>query len=170
MGNRNYGQICFRLFPMCAGNTGHTGAAGGLAALFILALNVMQLKAHPHAQLRQMITGVRHVLTSCNGVVPVAVTSLNPPPHGHIAGGVSSFGWSGTIVHGVLFGEQGFNADKPKLLPRLNFRRQAFAFGPAVSRLAAGVEIVWGGRCTAPLIRATCNFPKSDGSTSACVT
>ena len=28
MGNRNYGQICFRLFPTCAENTGHTGAFG----------------------------------------------------------------------------------------------------------------------------------------------
>ena len=84
-------------------NTGHTGAAGGLAALLILAQNLTRWKAHPHAQLRQMNVAVLHVLTGCNGVVPVAVTLLNPLLRGRIAGGVSSFGWSGTIVHGVLF-------------------------------------------------------------------
>ena len=118
-------------------NTGHTGAAGGLAALLIMALNSLQSKAHPHAQLRLMSTPVHHVLKASKACVPVAVTSIIPSLPGHVTGGVNSFGWNGTIVHGVLFADHASILDKPRMPQRLAFRRLAFAVGPAVSRLAA---------------------------------
>ena len=99
----------------------------------MLAINLRQAMAHPHAQLRMMSTPVRHVLSVA--MVPVAVTPIYAHGRGQLAAGVSSFGWSGTIVHGVLFGEQG-SAIADKQHP-LGFHRHAFAFGPAVSHLAA---------------------------------
>ena len=112
-------------------NTGHTGAAGGLVALLILSMNLMQRKVHPHAQLRQMSAHVCSTLRGTLSGVPVSVAPIDAKLRESIVGGVSSFGWSGTLAHGVLAGERG-NAKVPLTLA---FRRKVFAFGPAVSRL-----------------------------------
>ena len=75
-------------------------AAGGLVALLFLTFNLIQSKAHPHAQLRQMSTPVREALKTAFPGVPVAVAPL--ASERSVLGAVSSFGWSGIIAHGVF--------------------------------------------------------------------
>ena len=110
-------------------NTGHTGAAGGLVALLLLYYDLSHCKGHPHAQLRRLNAGVQAALNGTAPQLPTAPTPHKPKPSA--VGGVSSFGWSGTIVHGILHK----NHEHPEnvSLDHYTFRRRSFAFGPAIS-------------------------------------
>ena len=80
-------------------NSGHAEPAAGISGLLVLACGLAQAQAAPNAQLRLLNP---HVGAALRGVVCALPTSLAPLPNGERTGGVSSFGYSGTIAHALL--------------------------------------------------------------------
>ena len=80
-------------------NSGHAETAAGLAGLLTLACGLAQGAVPPNAQLRLLNP---HVGAALRGVACALPTSLAPLPSGERTGGVSSFGYSGTIAHALL--------------------------------------------------------------------
>ena len=81
-------------------NIGHAEAAAGLTGLLKLINALRAREAAPNAQLRLLNP---HVGSSLHGVVCTLPVQLTPiPSHRGGVGGVSSFGYSGTIAHQLL--------------------------------------------------------------------
>eukprot|EP00964_Phaeocystis_antarctica_P120620 scaffold84350_cov61-Phaeocystis_antarctica.AAC.1 len=88
--------------------------------------------APPNAQLRQLNSRVGAALRGMACALP---TSLAPLPRGERIGGVSSFGYSGTIAHALLQSATSGVAAAVGGGAALRFRRRAFPWDIAVSRL-----------------------------------
>ena len=91
--------------PLCVGslkaNCGHAEPAAGLAGLLRLAAGLLEARAPPNAQLRRINP---HVGSAVEGVACALPTQLARGLDAAAGGrgGVSSFGYSGTIAHAVL--------------------------------------------------------------------
>ena len=94
---------------MCDGikaNLGHGESTAGVSGLLRLALGVASGEAPPNAQLRALNP---HVQSATRGK-PIAMPcqlvrgTMAPDAPALQSGGVSSFGYSGTIAHAVLAG------------------------------------------------------------------
>ena len=88
-------------------NIGHAEPAAGLTGLVRLAVGLEQGGASPNAQLRALNSHVRSVMRSFRGIMPtqLAVAGAGDEPSdgmGRTIGCLSSFGYSGTIVHAVV--------------------------------------------------------------------
>ena len=82
-------------------NAGHTEPGAGLAGSFKLLMQLQDASLSPNAQLRTLnphVGGALRVHAACG--LPTQVT--RKPAHAIYVGGVSSFGYSGTIAHAVL--------------------------------------------------------------------
>ncbi len=80
-------------------NVGHAEPAAGMTGLLKLALGVLASKTMPNAQLRSLNAHVYDILYSVTCALPAQLTCLAGERN---VGGVSSFGYSGTIAHAVL--------------------------------------------------------------------
>ena len=122
------------------GNLGHTESAAGLTGLMNLCSGLVSRRVAPNAQLRALNPHIRSALrrVACmllKGPTPLGVCGRSDDSS---VGGVSSFGYSGTIAHTVLSNEQigvrpsqpPINCDEP-----LAFSRQAFSWREEVHPL-----------------------------------
>ena len=108
-------------------NSGHAEPAAGISGLLVLACGLGQALAAPNAQLRVLNP---HVGVALRGVQCGLSMSLAPLPTGDRKGGVSSFGYSGTIAHALLQ-HQAVPAEPPRAAA-LRFRRRRFAWREAL--------------------------------------
>ena len=132
-------------------NAGHTEPGAGLAGALKLLMQLRDSSLSPNAQLRTLnphVDGALSAHAACG--LPTQVTQKVPRTM-HI-GGVSSFGYAGTIAHAVLaFGSGG--------------DRKALAFGRAADASDAlafgsrGAEVAGGG------VSATCSETDTERST-----
>jgi acyl transferase domain-containing protein len=84
-------------------NIGHAEPAAGMTGLLKLALALEASGAAPNAQLRRLNPHVDAALRGSGCALPAQLASLRRGEgDGWVAGGVSSFGYSGTIAHAVL--------------------------------------------------------------------
>ncbi|MDC0525473.1 enoyl-CoA hydratase-related protein [bacterium] len=90
-----------RALPLAVGgvkaNIGHAEPAAGMTGLLKLALGLRAGQATPNAQLRSLNPHVGDTLHGAAGALPVVLAAVTIG-----SGGVSSFGYSGTIAHAVL--------------------------------------------------------------------
>ena len=97
-------------------NVGHSEVAAGAVGLLKLALGLTWREASPIAGLTKINPMIASSMpSSC--ALPQALTKL---PQGPVAGGVSSFGYSGTIAHTVLKAEENvadISKDQARTLP-----------------------------------------------------
>jgi acyl transferase domain-containing protein len=87
----------------------------------VLACGLAQAQAAPNAQLRLLNP---HVGAALRGVACALPTSLAPLPSGDRTGGVSSFGYSGTIAHALL--QATADRGMPVAAEKLVYRRRHF--------------------------------------------
>ena len=102
-------------------NSGHAEPAAGISGLLVLACGLAQAQAAPNAQLRLLNP---HVGAALRGVACALPTSLAPLPSGERTGGVSSFGYSGTIAHALL--QATADGRMPVAAERLIYHRRHF--------------------------------------------
>jgi len=115
-------------FPLVLGgvkaNIGHAEPCAGMTGLLKLAFGMQLRKGAPNPQLRVLNPHVRGSLMSGSVGPPVQQTQLITEAN---AGGVSSFGYSGTIVHTVLHHSVHDSTMTATSAPSvLEYRRQAF--------------------------------------------
>ena len=107
-------------------NIGHAEPAAGITGLVKLAIGLQQGEAVPNAQLRALNPHVEGTLSGAPCALAASVQCAALPAESQ-GGGVSSFGYSGTIAHAVLHltGEVGLFSPcaAPLFLP---YRRHAF--------------------------------------------
>ena len=106
-------------------NCGHAEPAAGLAGLLRLAMGLIERRAPPNAQLRRINP---HVGSAVEGVACALPTQLSrglDAAATYGGGGVSSFGYSGTIVHAVLEAASLASVTSPSL-PDLVYKRRSF--------------------------------------------
>jgi acyl transferase domain-containing protein len=103
-------------------NTGHAEPAAGLTGLLKLALGLRVGEVAPNAQLRLLN---EHVGDSLRGVSSAMPVQLAAKMQNANEGGVSSFGYSGTIAHAVLGCVESI-AVSPNIPQPLLYRRRAF--------------------------------------------
>ena len=84
-------------------NIGHAEPAAGMTGLLKLALGLRWGEAAANAQLRVLNPHLGGAVDGVSGALPVQLTALGVCAVGR--GGVSSFGYSGTIAHAVLSDE-----------------------------------------------------------------
>jgi 3-oxoacyl-(acyl-carrier-protein) synthase/acyl carrier protein/thioesterase domain-containing protein len=84
------------------GNAGHAEAAAGASGLLKLTLQLRIGTAAPNAQLRLLNNAVNARLGRRGCALPTLCADVSDNAESHVAAGVSSFGYSGTIVHVVL--------------------------------------------------------------------
>ena len=84
-------------------NIGHAEPAAGMTGLLKLALGLRWGEAAANAQLRVLNPHLGGAVDGMSGALPVQLTALGVGTVGR--GGVSSFGYSGTIAHAVLSDE-----------------------------------------------------------------
>ena len=105
-------------------NVGHSEVAAGAVGLLKLALGLTWREASPIAGLTKINPMIASSMpSSC--ALPQALTKL---PQGPVAGGVSSFGYSGTIAHTVLKAEENvadISKDQVRTLPSQQPSRSA---------------------------------------------
>jgi len=86
-------------------SSGHAEPAAGISGLLKLCLGLQSATTQPNAQLRSINQHVDAALQGIRCTLPTqqaaVLTHGNAPPGMH-AGGVSSFGYSGTIVHAAF--------------------------------------------------------------------
>ncbi|MDC0525426.1 KR domain-containing protein [bacterium] len=106
-------------------NLGHAEPAAGMTGLLKLAYGLRAGEAAPNAQLRSLNPHVGETLRGVACALQVHLAALMGVAQGKAGGGVSSFGYSGTIAHAVLRGARGDGA-MPTVLPPPVYRRRAF--------------------------------------------
>ena len=113
-------------------NIGHAEPAAGMTGLFKLALGLKHLETVPNAQLRVLNP---HVDGALSGLPCALLAQLAGQSSEAATGGVSSFGYSGTIVHAVLTCTAGRDtpASLGLTLPRLAYKRRVFAWSTSVT-------------------------------------
>ena len=118
----------FRAAPLAVGgvkaNIGHAEPAAGMTGLLKLSFGLRRGEAAPNAQLRSLnpLLGLSH-----DGVPCVLPVQLVVPRATQSTGGVSSFGYSGTIVHAVLCSSTVAHTISTIMAP-LAFHRHAFSW------------------------------------------
>jgi len=105
-------------------NAGHTEPGAGLAGATKLVEQLREQANPPNAQLRALNP---HVGGALRGLACTLPTQLAAGGRG-AAGGVSSFGYSGTIAHAVLRGVASGEGARDAAPRPLAFRRRAFAW------------------------------------------
>ena len=141
-----------RELPLAVGgvkaNIGHAEPAAGMTGLLKLAVGLWRGEAAPNAQLRSLNPHVGGTLRGVRCALPVQLSRL--AANGH-HGGVSSFGYSGTIAHAGLSHARE-TCIQPSLLPLL-YRRRAFPWRgsphPCAQRTTTASEGVMTTRCRA---------------------
>ncbi|KAL1508225.1 hypothetical protein AB1Y20_004342 [Prymnesium parvum] len=117
---------------LCVGGgkaaAGHAEVAAGGAGLLLLARAVGGGVGAPNAQLRTLNPQLRGVRCA----LPVQ------PVRGGAEGGVSAFGYSGTIAHGVLHAAAWRESGGAGAAAALVYRRRACAWGAAAARRTSG--------------------------------
>ena len=106
-------------------SVGHAEPAAGMVGLVKLTIGIGVCRSAPNAQLRSLnphVSGALHGSKLC--ALPVQLASTLGL-EGVCAGGVSSFGYAGTIAHAVLRYASG-NQATSIALPPLVYRRRAF--------------------------------------------
>jgi NADPH:quinone reductase-like Zn-dependent oxidoreductase/3-oxoacyl-(acyl-carrier-protein) synthase len=101
-------------------NIGHAEPAAGMTGLLKLAIGLQVKQAAPNAQLRLLNPHVGDTLRGVAGALPVQLAAVTVG-----SGGVSSFGYSGTIAHAVLR-HAGSDGALAGLTVSLTYRRRAF--------------------------------------------
>jgi 3-oxoacyl-(acyl-carrier-protein) synthase len=111
-------------------NAGHTEPGAGLSGALKLMSQLQDIMLPPNAQLRVLNP---HVAATLRGRVPCALpTQVEALPVSDMGsgliGGVSSFGYSGTIAHAVMRGASGAGGIGAlgASLPQLTYHRRAF--------------------------------------------
>lgn len=143
-------------FSGVKGNLAHSESIAGVAALLKLMIGLDCGAAAPNAQLRVLNPHVASRLRSAPLMLPTQPVVLPSESVGATgkavrAGGVSSFGYSGTIVHAVLesvqphatVAAQGALPATATTRPPLTYRRRSFPwFEPRVSasKVRRGIE------------------------------
>ena len=83
--------------------SGHAEPAAGSSGLLRLATGLASAESPPNAQLRVINEHVESALKGLSAALPTQLGGLlRAPDRSGYVGGVSSFGYSGTIVHTVL--------------------------------------------------------------------
>merc|ERR1712185_80498 len=133
--------------PLCVGslkaNCGHAEPAAGLAGLFRLAAGLLEARAPPNAQLRRINP---HVGSAVEGVACALPTQLARGLDAAAGGrgGVSSFGYSGTIAHAVLeAASPSLSSTSGAATTPLRYKRRRYAWreaAPSAEAAAASVE------------------------------
>ena len=117
-------------------NIGHSEPAAGMTGLLKLALGLECMEASPNAQLRALNPNLAGTLRSVPCALPV---QLATPSAGECSGGVSSYGYSGTIVHTVLRSTDCARVVTDALIsPPKVYRRRAFPWREAGTAVNAG--------------------------------
>ena len=116
--------------PFVAGslkaNAGHTEPGAGLAGTLKLLMQLCDGAMSPNTQLRSLNPHVGASLRSHMAcVLPTQPGALYMPEGEAVSGGVSSFGYSGTIAHAVLR-HAGGDMGRAIVLPPLVYRRRSF--------------------------------------------
>ena len=92
--------------PLCLnsskGNVGHGEATAGMVGLLWLQQSLCHRMSRPNCQLRQINPALSTSLASGTTVLPTQAGNHAEACESAMVGGVSSFGYSGTIVHAVL--------------------------------------------------------------------
>ena len=116
-------------------NFGHNESGAGAVGLVKLALGLRASEAAPNAQLRVASPHVASALAQLPCTLTAQLATL---PRARDAGGVSSFGYSGTIAHAVLRRTSAERAPlrTPPSLPRL--RRRVFSWRATVHPFLQG--------------------------------
>ena len=110
-------------------NVGHTEAAAGLVGLLALVQTMKQGVVSVNAQLCMLNSLLSHPLQALGALVAVQGFELGDYTAADVdggAGGVSSFGYSGTIAHAVLRRAGGHGAARATVAAPLVYRRRAF--------------------------------------------
>ena len=119
----------FRAAPLAVGgvkaNIGHAEPAAGMTGLLKLTFGLRRGEAAPNAQLRSLNPHLGLSLYRMPCVLPVQLAVSRATQS---TGGVSSFGYSGTIVHAVLCYRK--KAVRKVLLP-IRYTRHSFPWGDA---------------------------------------
>ena len=84
------------------GNVAHTELAAGLTGLISLSSRLRQRMSATNAQLRITNEYVAAAIRQTSIHLPAQTASSGTAPENGISGGVSSFGWSGTIAHAIV--------------------------------------------------------------------
>ena len=115
-------------------NAGHSEPAAGIMGLSTLALRLARGSVSPNAQLRVANAHVNDALRGVQCCLPV---QLGPGALGaeHAVAGVSSFGYSGTIVHAVLRASTLSSSPCP-VGAALVYRRRAFPWRSSMHPLS----------------------------------
>ena len=112
-------------------NSGHAEPAAGAAGLVTLALKLEEGAAPRNAQLNVLNTHVKESLQASACVMPTQLGQQRAPrEEERTLGGVSSFGYSGTIVHAALDSRPQLSRDRTSrfktTLTRAEFKRKRF--------------------------------------------
>ena len=113
-------------------NAGHAEPAAAMAGLLVLAAGLARGLAAPNAQLRRLNVRVGEALrggAAC--ALPTGVAAMGRCEAGGLAGGVSSFGYSGTIAHALLQSASRAAAVGEGGVAPLRYHRRAFRWGAA---------------------------------------
>ncbi|KAL3928955.1 MAG: hypothetical protein SGPRY_002169 [Prymnesium sp.] len=108
---------------------GHTEPGAGLSGACKLMVQLLRGTCAPNAQLRKMNPHVRSALGKAVGVLPVAPVSVAGR-----TGGVSSFGYAGTIAHAVYSLVPGEGEESAETRPRPALKRSSFPWGGLPTR------------------------------------
>ena len=111
-------------------NIGHAETAAGMTGMLKLALGLRMDEAVANAQLRALNPHVGNVLCGAACALVLQLTGLEP---GAREGGVSSFGYSGTIAHAIVNSK---SQTKPERVGLLVWQRRNFAWREVTHPLA----------------------------------
>jgi acyl transferase domain-containing protein len=101
-------------------NIGHAEPAAGMTGLLKLVLGLRAGRAAPNGQLRSLNPYVCDTMRGVAGALPTQLAAMTLG-----SGGVSSFGYSGTIAHAVLRHARR-DGGVAAVLPPLEYRRRSF--------------------------------------------
>ena len=120
-------------------NIGHAEPAAGMTGLLKLAVGLHEREAAPNAQLRLLNPHVSDTLHGVAGALAVQLAAVTRGSGGVPTGGVSSFGYSGTIAHAVL--RRMPPCHKFGVVSSLQYRRRTFPWCQAHDTLSSSSTV-----------------------------